>query len=88
MHKLAWMVGCQNPKFQNFDRVLLASTAFTQNASKTAKKWGKLPFFLLSKQDRRSRDSGLLHTWEQGKIEAGAMRGGGHQCCPPLNFFP
>ena len=53
IHKLAWTVGCQNLKFQNFDQSILASTGRSQNASKTVKKWGKPPFSLLSKQDRR-----------------------------------
>ena len=59
IHKLAWTVGCQNPKFQNFDQTFLASTALTQNASKTAKKWVNPPFSLLSKQDRLKRSLAL-----------------------------
>ena len=52
VHKLAYSVGCQNPKFYNFVQRILASTAGSQNAVKTLKKWGKPPISLLSKQDR------------------------------------
>ena len=64
IHKLAWTVNCQNPKFQNFDQSILASTGRSQNAYKTAKKWGKPPFSLLSKQDRRKRSfASLARAW-------------------------
>ena len=41
IHKLAWTVGCQNPKFQNFEQAFLASTTFLpkhyQNREKVRK---------------------------------------------------
>ena len=51
-------------KTQNFAQSILASTGRSQNAYKTAKKWGKPPFSLLSKQDRRKRSlASLARAW-------------------------
>ena len=64
IHKLHRTVGCQNLKFHNFEQAFLASTGRSQNAYKTAKKWGKPPFSLLSKQDRRKRSlASLARAW-------------------------
>ena len=38
IHKLAWTVGCQNPKFQNFAQSILASTTFLPKHHQNRKK--------------------------------------------------
>ena len=43
IHKLAWTVGCQNPKFQNFAQSILASTTFVPKHYQNREKVRKTP---------------------------------------------
>ena len=43
VHKLAWTVGCQNPKFQNFDQSILASTTSLPKHYQNREKVRKTP---------------------------------------------
>ena len=43
IHKLAWTVGCQNLKFQNFDQSILASTTFVPKHYQNREKVRKTP---------------------------------------------